>query len=164
MCCAGSCAGPCATRYLLGAGEPLMHRLVPTRDWRRRWATPIPICAAPSQLIVETLRAEEERFHRTLGRGLGPARRSHGGAVERRRHPVRRDGVQALRHLRLPARPHPGRRARQGSVGRHRRLRRRHGSPARPGPRGLDRIRAVGPGGRLAGRARPPGSDRLHRP
>ncbi len=55
--------------YLLGAAEPLMHRLVPAlvgemgdayRDLRR---------AAPA--ITETLRGEEERFHRTLGRGLG---------------------------------------------------------------------------------------------
>ena len=29
MCCAGSCAAPCATRIMLGAQDPLMYRLVP---------------------------------------------------------------------------------------------------------------------------------------
>ena len=55
--------------HLLGAKDPLMHRLAPTlvgRDGRR----PIRSCAAPSRSIVETLRQEEERFRRTLGRGM----------------------------------------------------------------------------------------------
>jgi alanyl-tRNA synthetase len=54
--------------HLLGAQEPLMHRLVPTLvaemggaypDLRRAEAT-----------IADTLRQEEERFQRTLGRGM----------------------------------------------------------------------------------------------
>jgi alanyl-tRNA synthetase len=55
--------------YLLGAGEPLMHRLVPTLTAEMGDAYPDLRRAQP--VIVETLRAEEERFHRTLGRGLG---------------------------------------------------------------------------------------------
>jgi alanyl-tRNA synthetase len=55
--------------YLLGAGEPLMHRLVPTLTAEMGDAYPDVRRAQP--VIVETLRAEEERFHRTLGRGLG---------------------------------------------------------------------------------------------
>ncbi len=55
--------------YLLGAGEPLMHRLVPTLTAQMGDAYPDLRRAQP--VIVETLRAEEERFHRTLGRGLG---------------------------------------------------------------------------------------------
>jgi alanyl-tRNA synthetase len=55
--------------YLLGAGEPLMHRLVPTLTAQMGAAYPDLRRAQP--VIVETLRAEEERFHRTLGRGLG---------------------------------------------------------------------------------------------
>ena len=55
--------------YLLGAGEPLMHRLVPTLTAEMGEAYPDLRRAQP--VIVETLRAEEERFHRTLGRGLG---------------------------------------------------------------------------------------------
>lgn len=54
--------------YLLGAQEPLLHRLAPTLvqemgghygELKRAEAT-----------IVETLRQEEERFRRTLGRGM----------------------------------------------------------------------------------------------
>ncbi len=55
--------------YLLGASEPLMYRLVPTLTAEMGDAYPDLRRAQP--VIVETLRAEEERFHRTLGRGLG---------------------------------------------------------------------------------------------
>ncbi len=55
--------------YLLGATEPLMHRLAPTLVSEMGEAYPQLRRAAPA--IVETLRGEEERFHRTLGRGLG---------------------------------------------------------------------------------------------
>ncbi len=55
--------------YLLGAGEPVMHRLVPTLTEQMGEAYPELRRAQPT--IVETLRGEEERFHRTLGRGLG---------------------------------------------------------------------------------------------
>ena len=50
-----------------------MFRLAPT--WSARWGRPIPNCAAPKPLIVETLRQEEERFRRTLGRGMASSRR-----------------------------------------------------------------------------------------
>jgi len=55
--------------YLLGATDPLMHRLVPTLTAQMGDAYPDLRRAQP--VIEETLRAEEERFHRTLGRGLG---------------------------------------------------------------------------------------------
>ena len=93
---------------------------------RPRWARPIPSCAAPSRSIVETLRQEEERFRRTLGRGMALLDEATAG-LDRGRRAVRRDRLQALRHLRLPARPDPGRGARQGPDRRHRRLRRGHG-------------------------------------
>nr|MDQ2860788.1 alanine--tRNA ligase [Pseudomonadota bacterium] len=54
--------------YLLGATEPLMHRLVPTLVSQMGAAYPELARAQP--MIVETLRQEEERFHRTLGRGM----------------------------------------------------------------------------------------------
>jgi len=54
--------------YLLGAGEPLMHRLVPALVAEMGGAYPQLVRAAP--MIVDTLRQEEERFHRTLGRGM----------------------------------------------------------------------------------------------
>ena len=54
--------------HLLGAGEPLMHRLAPTLIGLMGAAYPELVRAQP--LIVETLRQEEERFLRTLGRGM----------------------------------------------------------------------------------------------
>jgi alanyl-tRNA synthetase len=54
--------------HLLGAEEPLMHRLAPTLVAEMGEAYPELKRAEPA--IVETLRQEEERFRRTLGRGL----------------------------------------------------------------------------------------------
>jgi len=54
--------------FLLGAKEPLMHRLVPTLVTEMGAAYPELRRAEP--VIAETLRQEEERFHRTLGRGM----------------------------------------------------------------------------------------------
>jgi alanyl-tRNA synthetase len=55
--------------YLLGASEPLMHRLAPTLVVEMGAAYPELRRAEAS--IVETLRQEEERFRVTLGRGMG---------------------------------------------------------------------------------------------
>jgi len=55
--------------YLLGAQEPLMHRLAPTLVAEMGQAYPELRRAEAS--IVETLRQEEERFRITLGRGMG---------------------------------------------------------------------------------------------
>ena len=54
--------------HLLGANEPLMHRLAPTLVSEMGGAYPELRRAEP--VIVETLRQEEERFRRTLGRGM----------------------------------------------------------------------------------------------
>jgi alanyl-tRNA synthetase len=54
--------------HLLGAQEPLMHRLAPTLVTEMGEAYPELRRAEP--MIVETLRQEEERFRRTLGRGM----------------------------------------------------------------------------------------------
>jgi len=54
--------------HLLGAEEPLMHRLAPTLVREMGEAYPELRRAEPA--IVETLRQEEERFRRTLGRGM----------------------------------------------------------------------------------------------
>ena len=54
--------------HLLGAEDPLMHRLAPTLVAEMGEAYPELRRAEP--MIVETLRQEEERFHRTLGRGM----------------------------------------------------------------------------------------------
>ncbi|MGH7024486.1 MAG: alanine--tRNA ligase [Caulobacteraceae bacterium] len=54
--------------FLLGAKEPLMHRLVPTLVAEMGGA--FPELRRAQATIAETLRQEEERFHRTLGRGM----------------------------------------------------------------------------------------------
>ncbi len=54
--------------HILGAAEPLMHRLVPALTAEMGAAYPELRRAEPT--IVETLRQEEERFRRTLGRGM----------------------------------------------------------------------------------------------
>ena len=55
--------------HLLGAADPLMHRLVPTLTAEMGGAYPELDRAEAS--IVDTLRQEEERFRATLGRGMG---------------------------------------------------------------------------------------------
>ena len=55
--------------HLLGAADPLMHRLVPTLVGEMSGA--YPELKRAQATIVETLRQEEERFRTTLGRGMG---------------------------------------------------------------------------------------------
>ena len=54
--------------HLLGAQDPVMHKLVPTLVSEMGEAYPELRRAEAS--IADTLRQEEERFHRTLGRGM----------------------------------------------------------------------------------------------
>jgi alanyl-tRNA synthetase len=54
--------------HLLGAADPLMHRLVPTLVAEMGQAYPELVRAQP--VITANLRDEEERFRRTLGRGM----------------------------------------------------------------------------------------------
>ena len=54
--------------HLLGAADPLMHRLAPTLIEQMGEAYPELKRAEPA--IIDTLRQEEERFRRTLGRGM----------------------------------------------------------------------------------------------
>jgi len=54
--------------HLLGAEEPLMHRLAPVLV--REMGDAYPELRRAEPVIVETLRQEEERFRRTLGRGM----------------------------------------------------------------------------------------------
>ena len=68
MCCAASCAAPCAMRSCSARSEPLMWRLVPTLVREMGAAYPELVRAEP--LITETLKLEETRFRRTLERGL----------------------------------------------------------------------------------------------
>jgi len=54
--------------HMLGAEDPLMHRLAPVLI--DQMGDAYPELRRASALIVETLRQEEERFRRTLGRGM----------------------------------------------------------------------------------------------
>ena len=92
--------------HLLGADEPAIFRLVPTLVHEMGQA--YPELGRAEGLITETLRLEEGRFQKTLARGLSLLEEATGALCEGR-YPRRRDRLQALRHLRLPARPHAGR-------------------------------------------------------
>ena len=70
-------------------------------------------------LISETLKLEETRFRTTLARGLAILE-DETRALDKGRRAQRRDRLQALRHLRLPARPDAGRAARARPCGRRR--------------------------------------------
>jgi alanyl-tRNA synthetase len=54
--------------HLLGASEPLMHRLVPALV--AEMGDAYPELRRAEAFVAETLRQEEERFRRTLGRGM----------------------------------------------------------------------------------------------
>ena len=90
---------------LLGADEPLMWRLVPALV--REMGQAYPELVRGEALITETLKLEETRFRKTLARGLGLLADAT-DTLSARRPARRRDGLQALRHLRLPARPDAG--------------------------------------------------------
>ena len=66
--------------HLLGAEEPLMHRLAPTLVQLMGEAYPELKRAEPA--IVDTLRQEEERFRRTLGRGMSLLDEATAGLAE----------------------------------------------------------------------------------
>ena len=88
--------------HLLGAKEPLMWRLVPALVQQMGETYQELVRAQP--LITETLKLEETRFRKTLEKGLGLLVGGQPRAEKGRRVPGRYR-LQALRHLRLPARP-----------------------------------------------------------
>ncbi|BBE70448.1 alanine--tRNA ligase [Oharaeibacter diazotrophicus] len=63
--------------HLLGAADPLMHRLVPALV--REMGVAYPELSRAEALIAETLKLEETRFRRTLARGLGLLEEATGG-------------------------------------------------------------------------------------
>ena len=92
--------------HLLGAKEPLMYRLVPALV--QQMGETYPELVRGQALITETLKLEETRFRKTLEKGLGLLGEASAQPEEGRRV-RRRHRLQALRHLRLPARPDAGR-------------------------------------------------------
>ncbi|MEM8625273.1 MAG: alanine--tRNA ligase [Pseudomonadota bacterium] len=66
--------------HLLGAEEPLMHRLVP--ELVRQMGQAFPELGQAKDLIADTLEREELRFRRTLDRGLGLLEEELSGLAE----------------------------------------------------------------------------------
>ena len=84
-----------------------------SRRWRRRSATPIPELRERARVHRRGRPQRGERFAETLDKGLGAAReRDRQAAGAGAACCPGDDRVQALRHLRLPARPDRGHRAR----------------------------------------------------
>ena len=115
MCCGGSCAAPCATPICSAPKEPLMHRLVPALIDEMGVAYPELVRAQP--LIEEVLEARGNPLPPDARQRPAAARRGDRGAGRSGRDAARRDRVQALRHLRLPLRPHRRRAARAQGFG-----------------------------------------------
>ena len=84
-----------------------MWRLVPTLV--REMGQAYPELVRAEALIAETLRLEESRFRKTLERGPAHPRRGDARSLSEGDSAQGRDRVHALRHLRLSARPDPGR-------------------------------------------------------
>jgi alanyl-tRNA synthetase len=66
--------------HLLGAADPLMHRLAPTLI--AEMGDAYPELRRAEHAIVDTLRQEEERFRRTLGRGMSLLDEATAGLAE----------------------------------------------------------------------------------
>ena len=116
--------------WLLGRHEPTLVYVVQRGDrddGRRR----IPELAQRAQHIVNTTRVEEERFLATIDGGMQTLRAARAGRAPRRARSrirgtiVGRGRVPAVRHVRLPDRPHRADGARARLLGGHRRLRAR---------------------------------------
>ena len=112
--------------FMLGQRRPFFHTLVPALDAVMGEA--YPELRAQVAHVARVLRQEEERFAETLAQGMALL----DGALARLsgKHDTRRDRLQALRHLRLPGRPHGRHRARARPRDRRGRLRDRHGGAA----------------------------------
>jgi len=119
---------------LLGARDPLMHRLV--------WA----LVREMGQAYPELVRAEALIEETSAGRdavpqdaGAGPVDpRREEQLLEEGRHVRRRHRVYAVRHLWLSARPHPGCAAQPRHFSRHRLLHRCDGAAARESARVME--------------------------
>ncbi len=144
---------------LLGARDPLMHRLVPilVREMGRAY----PEISRAEALAEETLLLEERRFRRTLERGLGLLEEESAGLVAGASFPAKWPSSFTI----PTASPRPdGRRpARARHPGGRGGLQRGHGAPAGRCPRGLAGFRRGGHRHRLVrgqgtrGRHRIPG-------
>ena len=128
--------------HLLGAADPLMHRLVPTLVDQMGEAYP-ELAPRPGLHRRHAEAGGDPLPHHPRPRH-GPAGRGDRGPCRRRR-PVGPDRLHPVRHLRLPARPDPGRGPPSRPDRRHRRLRGRHGASSASAARPTGRARARPP-------------------
>ena len=146
---------------LLGVEDATLPELLPVS--RDAMSASYPELATDFARISAVAYAEEEAFRRTLSR-RDDAVRHRRRAGQEGRHPgaLRRPGVLAARHLRLPDRRHPRDGRRAGRDRRRAGLPRAHEAAARPRPRRLPRqADRLGRRPRLPAAAGRPRADRL---
>ena len=95
--------------YKLGIQEPFFYKLVPVLV--EEMGEAYPELARGRAQVERVLKQEEERFAETLANGMVLLEARH-PRTARRQGDRRRHGVQAVRHLRLPAGPDRRHRAR----------------------------------------------------
>ena len=104
------------------------------RSAATRWARPTPSCTATGSASRTVAYAEEDAFRQTLRAGTTIFDlAAHRGEAGRRHRAVRRPGLRAARHLRLPDRPDPRDGRRAGARRRRGRLPPADDRAARPG-------------------------------
>jgi alanyl-tRNA synthetase len=111
--------------YKLGARKPFFYTLVAPLAVEMGEA--YPELRREMARVTEVLKQEEERFFQTIAHGMEIL---EVGAGRRQAGDRRRRGLQAARHLRLPARPDGRRVPRARCGGGRSRLQRRHEPPA----------------------------------
>ena len=122
-----------AVRYgysFLGFNEPFMHSLVPVLV--EQMGEQFPELKKQQDIVTNVMLEEEKAFLRTLEQGT---KRIEQALAESKGVLARRQGLRALRHLRLPHRPHAAHRARTRARGGHDRLRGRAEEAEGPQPR-----------------------------
>ena len=103
-CCAASCAGPCATPTCSAPRSSSCPNLVDTAI--DVMAPAYPVISKSRDLVLDVITREEERFRQTLKTGLTIL--DDELATGRRHAAAGQPRPSAARHLRLPARGHPG--------------------------------------------------------
>ena len=87
--------------YQLGQKQPFFYKLVADLD--RAMGDAYPELRRDKARVAQVLKQEEERFGETIENGMKILEHALAGGSKVAR---RRDGVHALRHVRLSARPH----------------------------------------------------------
>ena len=128
--------------WVLGRREPTLTALIPTVV--RLMGEAYPELVVKGDFLREVTETEERRFLETIEGGLA---RLEELFAARRPDDRGRGGLPALRHLRVPHRPHPDDRGGAGSRGGRGGVRSRAGTAADPVENGAEGRRRGGTGG-----------------